>query len=212
MSTLIAEGKTLGCTYKIYDRTGTVGHSETRTETEVNGNISGGSGYTVGGTGFNTPVSGSVTSKTHNYQNIFLTDEEGKEHVVELKNFLVPCRQDHKLTMFLLTTGQKEYGSYFMAYNHNTGEAYKHSKAVRSELFPVKAFLVLVGVFFLYVFLSVWGEPDSSFLGNLFTALFASILFGLVLGVIGWMVSLARSLFVSKNLAFKKYLAAIDQR
>ena len=94
MSRLIAEGKTLGCMYKIYDRTGTVGHSETRSETELSGDISGGSGYSVGGTGFSTPVSGSISSRTHNYQNIFLTDETGKElecSVMEKKDGIGPA-------------------------------------------------------------------------------------------------------------------------
>ena len=212
MSRLIAEGKTLGCMYKIYDRTGTVGHSETRSETELSGDISGGSGYSVGGTGFSTPVSGSISSRTHNYQNIFLTDETGKEHVIELKDFLIPCKQDHKLTLFLLTKGSSEYGSYFMAYNHNTGETYKHGKSIRSELFPIKAFLAVLGIFFLYVFLSVWTEPDSGFLGTLFTALFASVLFGLILGAVGWLVALGRSLIVNQNLEFRNYITAIAQR
>ena len=122
MSKRIAEGKTLGSKYEIRVRTGTVNATETRSETEVTGSISGGGGYSSGGTGFTSPVSGSVQSRTTRYQNLFITDDDGKEHTVELVDFLVPCKEGHKLSLFLLFTGGSDFGSYFRAYNHNTGQ------------------------------------------------------------------------------------------
>ena len=76
MAMKIAEGRALGLNYRIYDRTGVVDQSDTRSETEVEGSVSGG----WGAGGYTAPVIGSVSSKTTRFQNIYLTDDEGKEH------------------------------------------------------------------------------------------------------------------------------------
>ncbi len=84
MSEKVTEGNALGAKYTVYASTGSVKSTDTRTETEVTGSVSGGAAT-------NTPVTGKVETKITNYQNIFLTDDAGKDHAIELKNFLVPC-------------------------------------------------------------------------------------------------------------------------
>lgn len=209
MAKKVAEGVALGLQYEIYDRTGVVTHTETRSETEVEGSISGGGGYSSGGTGYQAPVSGSIASKTTRFQNIFLSDGEGKEHTIELQNFLIPCKPDHKLTMFLLTSGGKDTGSYFSAYNHNTRETYDHPKAIRSEMFPTRSFTILLVISFVLLFITMIGEPDSSFLGTLFLSALGTGLIGIPGWLIGATVGFYRSMLVRKDLAYKNYVTTV---
>lgn len=211
MATHIAEGVALGLQYDIYDRTGHVSHSETRSETEVQGNISGGGGYSSGGTGFQSPVSGNVTTKTTRYQTIFLTDGDDKEHTIELQDFLVPCKPDHKLSMLLLTAAGKDKGSYFMAYNHNTRETYKHPKAIRSEMFPTKIVSIVLAVCFVLLFFNRIGDVGTTFLGTVFNSAFITLLIGIPTWAGGAAVGFYRSMIVKKDLKLKAFLSEAIQ-
>ena len=206
MAKQIAQGAALGLNYEIFERAGEVSHSETRSETEVQGNISGGGGYSSSGTGFQSPVSGQVTSKTTRFQNIFLTDRDGNEHTVELKNFLVPCKSGHNISLFLITSGGRDKGSYFSAYNHDTRQSYNHFKALRSELFPVRIFTILLVVSFLILFFGTIGESDSTFLGTVFYSVFVTAVIAIPAWIAGAGVALYRSMAVRKDLNFKNYL------
>lgn len=208
MAKHIAEGVALGLRYDIFDRTGTVTHSETRSETEVQGNVSGGGGYSSGGTGFQSPVSGNITSKTTRYQTIFLTDGDDKEHTIELQNFLVPCKPDHKLSMLLLTAGGKDKGSYFMSYNHNTRETYRHPKAIRSEMFPTKMVALVLTVSFLILFFNRIGDMDTTFLGTVFNSAFFTFLIGIPTWIIGAALGFYRSMVVKRDLKLKEFISA----
>lgn len=209
MAKKVAEGVALGLQYEIYDRTGIVTHTETRSETEVEGSISGGGGYSASGTGYQSPVSGRITSKTTRFQNIFLTDDQEKEHTIELQNFLIPCKQDHKLTMFLLTSGGSDTGSYFSAYNHNTRESYDHPKAIRSEMFPTKSFTILLVISFVLLFITMIGEPDSSFFGTLLLSALGTGLIGIPGWLIGAVIGFYRSLLIRKDLSYKNYVTTV---
>ena len=207
MSKQVAQGQTLGASWEIRVRTGTVDSTDTRSETEVSGSFGGGGGMTVGGTGGNMPVSGQVQSKTTRYQNIYLTDEDGKEHAIELVDFLVPCKQGHKLSLYLLFTGGSDWGSYFRAYNHNTGQHYEYTKAARDELFPKRLFLIASGALALLYFLLAYGEDGTGFGEALFTAAIAGGLTAGVFWVICKAIAYARSLPVRKNPTFTRHLA-----
>ena len=208
MAKHITEGVALGLKYDIFDRTGTVSHSETRSETEVQGTVSGGGGFSSGGTGYQAPVSGNVSSTTTRFQTIFLTDDDEKEHTIELKNFLVPCKQDHKLTMFLITAAGKDTGSYFKAYNHNTRETYDYPKAIRSEMFPVKSLAIGLLVIFLWVLFANLGEPGSTFIGNVFYSCFITLIFGIPGWMAGASVGFYRSMIVKRDLKLKNHITA----
>lgn len=207
MANKIAQGSALGLHYEIYDRTGVVDQSDTRSETQVEGSVSGGGSYG----GYTAPVVGSVSSTTTRYQNIFLTDDEGKEHVIELQNFLVPVRAGQRLTIFLLTHGKHDFGSYFKAFNRNTKEIFNHPKAIRSEMYPWRTFLILLGVMILLIFFNVNGEQGTSFVEALFYTGIGSLIVGAPLWLIGWVVSYVRALAVSRNPDFKAYVGCLRQ-
>lgn len=209
MAKKIAEGVALGLDYQVFDRSGIVSHSEIRSETEVEGNISGGGGYTSGGTGFNTPVSGHIRSKTTRFQNIFLTDDDGVEHTVELQDFTIPCKPDHRLSLLLLITGDNELGSYFSAYNHNTRTTHDNPKAVRTEMFPRKIFIISLAVVYTVAFFSRLGEPGTSFLGTLFVAALITAAIAILLYGLGATVGWYRSMLVRKNLAVRNHFTNI---
>jgi hypothetical protein len=204
MSNKIAEGTALGARYRIHSRTGTVDSTDSRVETEVTGNVSGGGG--VGG--YNAPVTGSVQSKTTRYQNIYLTDDDGKEHNISLVNFEVPCRQGQKLTMLFLTAGDKESGSYFRAYNHNTREHCNHPKGVVSEMFPWKIAAIVMGVIALFVLVSAF-SGDNGFGEALFVSIIGLVIIGLIVGAIGWIFAYVRSIAVRSNPVLKSYLSSL---
>jgi hypothetical protein len=206
MSKQIAEGTALGASYNIYARTGTVDSTDTRSETEVTGNVSGGGGYTSGGTGFSAPVTGSIRSKTTRYQNIFLTDEDGVEHNVSLVNFLVPCKEGHKLTLLLLTSGGSDSGSYFRAYNHNTREHCNHPKAVTSEMFPWTIFMIAMAAIAAIMLFMGFSDSDSTIGGILFLTILVLVLAGLVIGAAGWILAYIRSISVRSNAALKSFV------
>lgn len=208
----IASGNTLGVSYTVNDRTGTIEGSETRAETEVTGNVSGGGGYSSGGTGFTAPVSGSVQSKTTRYQNIYLKDEDGDDHTIDLVDFLVPCKEGHKVTFFIAKSAGRAVGPYFYAYNHNTREHYAHDRALRSELFPTMWFMIALGIIGVLAFMANMNESDSTFLGSIVLALFAMLLGGAVLWVLGSILGMIRGRAVKNNPDFKRHLAGLTNR
>lgn len=202
----IASAKTLGRDYHIHVRTGVVENTDTRSETEVTGNISGGGGYSSNGSGFNNPVSGSVQSKTTRYQNIFLKDEDGDDHAVELVDFLIPCKEGQKLTLFLVKSQDNLYGPYFQAYNHNTRQHYENAKAVSSEMFPLRealiASLAVAALFFLLGLGDGFGKA-------VLLGLVGAVVGGGLAWVAGKVIGAIRAGNVRKNPEFKRFLAGL---
>lgn len=208
MSVEIATGSALGLPYQVHARTGTVDSAETRAETEVSGNITGGGGASYAGTGYAAPVHGSIRSKTTRYQTIFLTDDEGLEHNIQLVNFLVPCKQGQKLTLLLVGPASDDYGEYFRAYNHNTRDHSSHAKAITSALFPRKSFKIALAGIGLFVLYKAITQNDSVFAALVTTALIMLLVAG-VLGGIGWLIGFARSIAVRANPSLKSYIAGL---
>lgn len=205
----IASGKALGRDYHVHARTGVVESTETRSETEVTGNISGGGGNTSGGTGYSNPVSGQVRSTTTRFQNIFLKDEDGDDHTIELVDFLVPCKEEQKLTFFIVKSKNNLTGPYFRAYNHNTREHYENAKAVSSEMFPIRKLLMAIGAVGALTFLTGLFSSDTTFGGAIFSTIVIMIIVGIVLGIAGKIVGAMRGSNVRKNPEFKQFLASI---
>jgi hypothetical protein len=87
------EGKKLMYKFVVYKLSGTVQSENTRSETEVSGNIYGGGTNSTYGT--TAPVRGEIKSETIRYQTIFLKEDDGTEHALELKDLVVPCREGH---------------------------------------------------------------------------------------------------------------------
>lgn len=205
----IASGKTLGVDYTVHDRTGTIEGTETRAETEVTGSVSGGGGYSSGGTGYTAPVSGSVQSKTTRYQNIYLKDLDGDEHTIDLVDFLVPCKDGHKVTFFIAKSQGRNAGPYFHAYNHNTRQHYACDKALRSELFPTRWVMIGLGIIGIFGFLSNVSASDSTVGGSLVLTLVLMLIFGGVFWVLGSILGAIRGRGLKNNPDFKRYLASL---
>jgi len=202
MSTQIIEGSSLGARYQIHARTGVVNSTDSRSETEVSGRISGGGGVY----GYSAPVSGSVQSKTTRFQNIYLTDEEGVEHNIDLVNFSVPCREGHKLTMLAVTAGKSDSGSYFRAYNHNTREHCNHPKGVISEMFPWKIAALAMVAAALFILSAAFSNDANSFGAALLVSVIFTAIVAAVVGMLGWVFAYIRSIGVRSNSALKGYL------
>jgi len=100
----IGSGSTLGVAYDVMVRTGAVTGTESRSQTEVSGSISGGQG--------------TIKSETTTAQDIFLTDEDGVEFAAGLHNFRVRCKEGQDLC--LLSVETKKRGLIFHAINLST--------------------------------------------------------------------------------------------
>lgn len=211
MAKRIADGNAFGTKYEVFVRAGTVDSTDTRSETETTGTISGGGGMTVGGTGANAPVSGQIESKTTRYQNIYLTDEEGKEHAVELVDFLVPCREGQKLSLIFVKTGGKELGSYFHAYNHNTSKHYDHGAALRSEMFPIRILIGAVAVVAVITWRNFSGSPGNDGFEVVAGTFIVTGLIGVVFYGIAKIFAAVRGRRLRANPAFKQFLAALGR-
>jgi hypothetical protein len=211
MARKIADGSAFGTKYEVFVRAGTVDSTDTRSETETTGSISGGGGMTVGGTGANAPVSGQIESKTTRYQNIYLTDEDGREHPVELVDFLVPCREGQKLSLMFVKTGGKELGSYFHAYNHNTSKHYDHGAALRSEMFPIRILIAAVLIVALVTWKSISGSPGNDGFEVMAGTFIVTGLIGVVLYGIAKVIAGVRGARLRANPAFKQFLAELSR-
>ncbi|MEX0707351.1 MAG: hypothetical protein WD078_05260 [Woeseia sp.] len=182
--------------------------SETRAETEVSGRISGGGGTTYGGTGFAAPVRGSIQSKTTRYQTIFLTDDDGVEHNIQLVNFLVPCKQGQKLTLLMVGPAADDHGHCFRAYNHNTRDHAAHAKAIISSMFPRKMFMLAMAVIGAFVLYNAFVQNES-FGAALFMTAFIMLFAAAAVAGVGWVIAFVRSISVRANPALKSYIAGL---
>jgi len=136
----IASGGALGAGYKIYRLSGTVTGADTRSETEVSGSVG-------AGTQFSSAIRNNISSETTNFQTIFVETEDGKQRPVKFRDFILPCKEGHEVSLFSLKPDPGENG-FFTSVNHTTGETYQHHKVLSSALFPTLFYLVvLVGSF-----------------------------------------------------------------
>lgn len=103
--------------------TGRVLDANSRTETHVYGG--GGGGGMNGGS-----VNLSSTATTHT--NIFLVDENRREHAVSLVNFNIVFRPGHVLSLLGAFKDGAVKGRYIAAYNHNTQETQFDQSALRT--------------------------------------------------------------------------------
>ena len=205
MSKEITQGKALGLPYRIYARSGTVTATETRSKTEVSGNVSGGGGYSNNGTGYTAPVNGTISSETTDYQDIFLTDDDGVEHLIQTENFLVPCREGQRATFFYVLSGKSQSGPYFAAYNHHSRQSYEHGKNLRSDLFPWLTTLVLFGVLGVPGFFgSLFGDQGG--IGPAILALIiTAVIVGVVMAILGNILAAIRAAQVKGDSRFNQF-------
>lgn len=168
----IAEGVALFQKYNIFELNGTVASEMTRSETEVEGSVSGGHS--------NTPVSGRISSKTTSYQTIFLKDDAGKENVVKLINFVIPCREGHKLTL----RGADKM-CWFDVINHSTEESFRDNAGLAKYTRPVLVEWALIFVAALIAFIGGIMTSQSDIGAGIFTGvIFALIVMPIMIAVL----------------------------
>lgn len=105
---------------QLFSTTGVVADTNTRSETEVRGSGGGGQPNVHPGSSQSSPIHINIESNTTRYQDVFLVDEDNKEHVFNLVDFLVSCRKGNLLSMLWGIKPGKKQGPYLAAYNHNT--------------------------------------------------------------------------------------------
>ena len=155
-------GKKLMYKFTVFKLSGTVLSENTRSETEVSGKVYGGGTNSTYGT--TAPVQGKIESKTTRYQSIFLKDDDGAEHAVELVDLVVPCREGHRLTLWRLGDDL-----WFKAQNETTAQSYTYEK-LSKLMYPKVTYFVFGILFGIYV-VDQDLEGGAYFMSFLFTTL-----------------------------------------
>ena len=194
MTKKIAEGKTLGLKYEIYDNTGIVEQIEfskdmliTQTPQE----------YMVHLPNF---VGGVPAPRFH--QQIRL---QGDNNAINVEGPSVADHNGDQLTLFLLTQNRNKNGIYFGSVNHSTSTATDNPSSMRDQLFPWTSFWSVLVFGLIAAFMFQLTHMDRSVTTSLIaTAFFFPAIF-LPLYVIGWWVGLIRTIAVRENQDFKAY-------
>lgn len=177
----IADGAALFKKYGLYEVTGAVEGETTRAETEVRGEIPSNSG----------PFAGRIESKTTRYQTIYLKDDDGGKYAVELVDFVIPCREGHKLTV-----RGADKRLWFDVTNHSTGQAFEDGAGLAKYAFPnLVVFGAAIGaaaLTFLALLMSEGGLGERLFFGVIAGLILGGIVFG-VLWVPGRIVASMRA-------------------
>lgn len=169
------EGRKLLYKFAVSSLSGTVLGATTRSETTVSGKIHGGGANSTYGTV--APVQGKIESKTTRYQTIFLRDDDGCEHTIELVDLLVPCREGHKLTLWRLGKGP-----WIQARNQSTNQVYRYGK-LNKMLYPKIAYFGIGILFGIYAV-----DLDRSGLLGLLVAILVGLAIAMIpCGLIAWM-------------------------
>ncbi|MBI1366662.1 MAG: hypothetical protein GC153_11995 [Alphaproteobacteria bacterium] len=165
----IADGVALFMKYALFEVTGEVESETTRAETEVRGEIPSNSG----------PFPGRVESKTTRYQTIYLKDEDGGQYAVELVDFVIPCREGHKLTV-----RGADKRKWFDVTNHSTGQSFEDGRGLAKYAFP--DLVVFGGAFgaaaltLLAMLMSEGGFGERFFVGVVGGLIVGAVVFGLL--------------------------------
>lgn len=170
----IYKGKKLMYKFVVYKLSGTVQGENTRSETEVSGKIYGGGTNSTYGT--TAPVQGEIKSETIHYQTIFLREDDGAEHALELKDLVVPCREGHKLTLWRLGGDLWFHGK-----NETTNQSYTYSK-LKKLMYPKVTYFVFGILFGIYAVIN--HSEGVSFFGLLFATLIGLAIATIPCGII----------------------------
>lgn len=119
-----------GNNYAIHYIKGVVVGKDKHLETQVSGG--GGGGYSHQGTGYSGAVS--ISSRTITHDKIFLQDENGKEHAVELTDWDIACREGHRMLMLWIVKGREKGGPYVCVANSTTDTILTMNHKIRELL------------------------------------------------------------------------------
>lgn len=130
-----------GQQYNLYWVCGKVEETGKNLETRVSGG--GGGGATFGGYGGTAPVS--IQSTTVVHDQIFLTDNDGKEHSFQLQSMDVACRSGNQLSVLWAIKSGGKTGPYIAVHNHTTGQSFFDKKAL-NKMFCRNGWLVVAAI------------------------------------------------------------------
>jgi len=119
-------------TVHLYSTTGVVQEAGKRSETHVHGS----------GGGSALPMSGShttnvrITSTTTVHDDLFIVDDDGKEHAFQLQDFDVAVRKGNRITITHAIASNKQSGPYILVQNHSTRQHFFKKKRLRWMVRP----------------------------------------------------------------------------
>ena len=135
--------KILWKTYALQSKAGYVAEASERTDIDVR--TSGGGGTSFDGTGIQQSVQTEVI-KT-NYKKVYLTDEDGKDTVMNFTNFNLECRAGHHLSAAYISPSKGE-NKWVAVFNHNTDTLHYNDNAIEQYTHSwILGGLVFLGVF-----------------------------------------------------------------
>lgn len=197
MAETVTTGNALGLKYTVKVRTGAVGGSETSYHTTDH--VSYDQGRTI------------RESTTTSFRTVYLIDDEGTEHSVVFTNMQVPAREGHRLSAFLLLSGNKNSGYYFAAYNHNTRDYLKSGTTARQVMFPWIIFWVLMAVYTAAMINYGNNTEGNSLTETLVVTALGGLAVGVILWVLGWILSFLRGGIVCNDGKYKRYLKSLKE-
>ena len=125
---------------------------DTTRQQKVQGGGGGGGAYR--GTGVTAPVT--ITSTTTTHDEIYVTDDDGKEHALRLQNWDLSIRESHRVTAVWLIRKGKKSGGYVAIHNH-TLEQTDHDEKGLAKLYR-NLWIALGSVAFFLIFPIIgWG-------------------------------------------------------
>ncbi len=201
MKKKIAEGKTLGLKYEIFDNTGVIDHIEFNKDMLCIA--------PPAGSKIRVPELGNYTFRLNRQQNVQL---QGEQDNIELRDMDAIGNDGQELTLFLLTHGNHNQGAYFGSLNHNTRTAVNNARSMREQLYPwasVWALFTLAMVAFFIDMLSVHHHP---LLDSIVLTMFCVPVIMLPLFLAGSGIGLLRSMAVKRNRDFKAYARSLSEK
>lgn len=200
MKKKIAEGSALGLKYEIFENSGIIDHIEFRKDMIYN--------EPVTARQLRVPELDNYNFHHIHQQNLLLKGEQDR---IELHNMEVIGNNGQELTLFLLTHGKNNRGSYFSSVNHDTHKTLLNTNSMRGQLYPWVSIWVLLAIAMVTFFFSLYELQHRQLQEAAIMCLSLSPIVMLIVFTAGSGVSFFRSLLVKRNRAFKNYAAALSQ-
>ena len=201
MTKKIAEGKTLGLKYEIYDNTGIVEQIEFSKDMLIT--------LVHQKNMVNLPNFVGGVPQAGYHQQIRLA---GNSNAINVDGPKVADHNGDQLTLFLLTRSHNKNGIYFGSVNHSTRKTTDNPGRIRDQLFPWFSFWVVLALSLVAAFAFQMIHMDRSVLNSLVaTGIIFPALY-LPCYVAGWWIGLVRTIAVRQNREFRAYADSIRQQ
>ena len=201
MKKKIAEGKALGLKYEIFDNSGIIDHIEFSEDMIYIAQQH--------GRHIRVPELDHYPFHMNRQQHLQL---QGEQDNIELHDMEAIGNDGQELTLFMLTHGKNNQGSYFSSLNHNTHQAVTNARSMRAQLYPWVTVWCVFCVAMLAFFYNLSGVQHRDIQEALLLTLYFAPIIMLPLFIVGSGIGFLRSLLVKRNSAFKNYATALGQK